>query len=107
MGASNKTAAATSAAGLPIMELAGSNAGQKVAFTTHAESAAIVANMVRVCSDADCFVEFGSAPVAAADTSTYLPAKTPEYFAIESGWKVSVVQVSAGGNLYVTPVASA
>lgn len=62
-------------------------------------------NVVRVIATTDCFIEIGMNPTAVADTGCYLPALTPEYFACPEGGKVSAIQVSAAGTLYVTPMA--
>lgn len=72
---------------------------------TTAQSAAFAANAktVRVCSDADCFIAFGSNPTATT-SSIYLPAKVPQVFGIVGGWKVAVIGTS--GNLYITEATS-
>ena len=64
------------------------------------------AQTVRVMSTTDCFIEIGISPTAVADTGLFLPAYTPEYFECiggVTGTKVSAIQVSTGGTLYVTP----
>lgn len=60
---------------------------------------------VRVISTTDCFIEVtnNAGVTAVANTGLYLPALTPEYFICGVNAKVSAVQVSAGGSLYVTP----
>ena len=81
---------------------------KKVAYTGTAGTTAAIstnANVVRVISTTDCFIEIGTNPTAVADTGLYLPALTPEYFACPEGAKVSAIQVSSGGTLYVTPMA--
>lgn len=78
---------------------------QKVAISgTSAASSAIgsYVNKVRLHSTTDCFVEFGSAPTAVANTSMFIGANLPEYFDIRPGHKVAVIQSSASGNLYIT-----
>lgn len=69
---------------------------QAVTFTTATASSAFGAatTMVRVVSDADCRVAFGSAPTATAN-SAFLPSKVPEYFAVSPGHKVSVYDGSS------------
>lgn len=59
--------------------------------------------VVRVVSTTACFIEISTDPTAVADTSMYMAALTPEYFAAQSGTKVSAIQVSTGGSIYVTP----
>ena len=65
-------------------------------------AAQVGSRVVRVVSTTDCFVAFGSNPTA-SNTSVFLPAGKPEYFVCETTDKVAAVQVSAGGNLYITP----
>lgn len=80
----------------------------KVAYTETAGTTAAIstlANVVRVVATTDCFIKIGTNPTAVADDDCYLPALVPEYFACPEGAKVSAVQVSAGGTLYVTPIA--
>jgi hypothetical protein len=60
---------------------------------------------VRVVSTTDCFIEISVAGTAAlAASGTYLPALTPEYFSCQPSSKVSAIQVSTGGTIYVTPI---
>ena len=57
--------------------------------------------LVRVVVTTDAFIAIGK--TASATTSdAFLPANTVEYFIINAGEKVSAVQVSAGGTLYIT-----
>jgi hypothetical protein len=61
---------------------------------------------VRVVSTSDCFIEIGMSPTAVANMGLYLPAGVPEYFGGiggVTGIKVSAIQVSTGGSIYVTP----
>lgn len=60
-------------------------------------------SIVRLVATSACYVKFGTAPVATT-SDMYLPADTPEYFAVKEGasWKVAVIQASAGGTLNVT-----
>lgn len=86
-----------------------SRLSQKVAYTgtagTIANPLPANCNVVRVLSTTDCFIEITlSGQAAVADTGLYLPAGMPEYFECESGAKVSAIQVSAGGTIYVTPI---
>ena len=81
----------------------------KVAYTgTAGTTTAVSANAVavRLVSTTDCFIEISTAGTAAvADTGLYLAALVPEYFSCPPSAKVSAIQVSAGGTLYVTPFA--
>lgn len=83
---------------------------QTVAYTatagTIANALPFSTNAVYVVSTTDCFIEITQAGTAAvANTGLYLPALTPQVFECLSGSKVSAVQVSAGGSIYVTPFA--
>lgn len=55
--------------------------------------------LVRVVVTSHAFVAIGA---TATSASTYVPANTPEYFAIGAGEKVSAIQVASGGTLHVT-----
>jgi hypothetical protein len=80
---------------------------QNVAFTA---TAGTITNKigsetykVRVLVTSDAFVTTdGSTP--SATNGAYVPALEPEYFAVTPGQKVSAVQVSAGGTLYVNEI---
>lgn len=60
---------------------------------------------LRVVSTTDCFIEIHANPTAVANTGLYLVAYQPEYFKTDGSKvvKVSAVQVSTGGSIYVTP----
>lgn len=49
-------------------------------------------HIIRVVSDVDCRIAFGSDPKA-TDNSMLLPAGAPEYFGVQKGHKLSVVEV--------------
>lgn len=80
-------------------------ASQTVAYTgTHGVVATAFGSqtrVVRVYTTTAGFVAFGSAPTA---TTADIPmaANVPEYFIVSPNSKVSAIQLSAGGNLYVT-----
>lgn len=57
-----------------------------------------------VCTTA-AYIAVGSAPTAAAG-NWYVPANTPVLIMVKSGDKVSAVQVSSGGTLYVNECAA-
>ena len=82
--------------------------GQVVAYTgTAGVSTAINAHSgtVRLVSTTACFVDFsaaGGTVTAAVNTGAYLPADSPEYFAVPNNCKISAVQLTAGGNLYIS-----
>ena len=79
----------------------------KVAYTGTAGTTAALpetTSAVRIVATTDCFIEIGLSPTAVADTGMYLPALVPEYFQAQPNAKVSAIQVSAGGTIYVTPI---
>lgn len=62
---------------------------------------------VVVWSDQACYIEVGEG-VTATTASTPIPANTPIPFKVPQGtgapWRVSAIQVSAGGTLYCKPM---
>jgi hypothetical protein len=57
---------------------------------------------VRVVSSTDCYIVFGpAATVIATSASCFLPANSPEYFWVNPGDVVAVIQSSAAGVLNV------
>ena len=70
---------------------------------TAAQSAAFGSStiVIRVVANTDCHIAFGSNPTATAN-STFIPKGLPEYFKVNSGEKLSVIQDSAAGTLYIT-----
>lgn len=66
-------------------------ATQAITFTSETDSAAFndSTRMVRVVSDIQCYVVFGAAPTATAD-SMLLPAFSVEYFGVNPGDVISV-----------------
>ncbi len=81
-------------------------ASVKVAYTgTAGTTAALPSNteVVRVIATTDCFIEIGTSPTAVADTGMYIAALVPEYFSCPPSGKVSAIQVTTGGAIYVTP----
>lgn len=57
---------------------------------------------VRLYATTDCFVKISSAGTAATTSDTPLPGLTVEYVTVAAGEKVSAIQSSAGGTIYVT-----
>jgi hypothetical protein len=68
----------------------------------HAESVALGASVVMLCATSDCHIVFGSDPAATAN-DTLLPAKVPVVFACLPTEKVSVIQDSTTGTLFIAP----
>lgn len=58
---------------------------------------------VRIAVTTDAFVSFGAAPTATT-SDVFMPAGSVEYFTITPGQKVSAIQSSAGGSVYVTEI---
>lgn len=57
---------------------------------------------VRLVCTAACHVEFGPAPVATASSPLFAPNTFGEVVGVVPGSKVSVIQDTAAGKLYVT-----
>lgn len=79
----------------------------KVAYTGTAGVTAALppeTTLIRLLATTDCFVRISVAgDSAVADVDMYLPASSAEYVEGFRNAKVSAVQVSAGGIIYVTP----
>jgi hypothetical protein len=75
---------------------------QTVAYTGTAgvTTNAIGTSMFRIVCTTDAFVATGTAPTATT-AGMFVPAKTPEWFPIDPGHKVSVIQASASGSAYI------
>src|SRR5947209_6579101 len=80
---------------------------QNVAYTG---TAGVITNavgtetyIVRVVCTSDAFIKIDNSPTATT-SDVFCPASTPEYFSITPGQKVSAVQWSASGTLYVTEI---
>lgn len=58
---------------------------------------------VRVAATTDAFIAIGKAPTATTSDAPVF-AGVPEYFTIAPGEKVSALQISAGGTVYVTEI---
>lgn len=80
-------------------------ASQKVTYTgtagTITNAVAAGVSVVRIVVTSDAFIKIGTSPTATAN-DIFIPANVPEYFGIKTGEKVSAIQSSAGGTLYVT-----
>jgi len=63
---------------------------------------------IRIVSTVNCWISFGTAPVAAksGSTSMFIPAGIPEYFWVRPGERVGVLGDAATGALYVTELAN-
>jgi hypothetical protein len=81
-----------------------SSLDQKVTLSaSSAQSTAFTpSTSIRITSDVDCWLAFGLNPTATT-SSCYLPAKSPEVFAVPTGWKVAGIAAGAG-NLYISVV---
>lgn len=97
------TTTGTNQSGLALQVVA-VGASQNVAYTdTAAASNALAAttSVVRVVATTNCYIAFGSAPVATT-SSTYLPAGVVEYFLVTPGHKVSAIRLADNGTLNVS-----
>ncbi len=80
---------------------------QKVAYTGTAGTISNVitsgVSIVRIVCTTDAYVKIGASPTATT-SDMFVPANTPEYFAVpdDGTVKVSAVQLSSGGTLHVT-----
>lgn len=60
-------------------------------------------NEIRVVSTTDCHINIGASPTAAATDNNgfFLPANVVEYFHVNPGQRLAVIQDAAGGTLSV------
>jgi hypothetical protein len=81
---------------------------QSVAYTASAGTSTAVGSQtyaVRVVSTSDAYIYMDAAGTAASSSiGWYLPSLKPEVFKVNPGWKISAVQVSAGGSLDIVEV---
>ena len=78
--------------------------GETVAVGASSVQSALFPNAtktVRCTATVDCWIELGTNPTAAANTSTFLPAGAIEYFAATAGMRLAVIRASTDGSLYV------
>jgi len=61
---------------------------------------------IRIASTTNCWLAFGAAPVASASAGMYLPANLPEYFFVNPGEKLAVIQDTAAGVLNIAELIS-
>ena len=69
-------------------------ATQAITFSTIASSAAFndATRIIRVVSDGQCYIKFGSNPAAVTAVSMLMPAFGVEYFGVDPGDKISVIE---------------
>lgn len=71
----------------PIASVSGGVLSSQVTFTNAASvqsvSLADSTTILRIVSDANCFVSFGVSPTAVSPTSMFLLADVPEYFGVD------------------------
>ena len=75
-----------------------------IAFTDTAakNNTAIVAEVVRITSEQDCYLKFGDSGVVATTSNMPMKAGQPEYFTMDGDTYISAIRVSVSGNLFVT-----
>ena len=78
---------------------------QSVAYTATASATASAVGpqtrRVLISASSDCHIRFGATPVATT-ADTFVPANSTMFLSIRPGQKVSAVQDSAGGTLWVS-----
>lgn len=81
--------------------------GQKVSYTgTDGDSTAFSEDTeVALCATTACYITIAAAPTAAASAGSFpLPANVIWHVQVPAGSKISAVQQSSGGDLYILPV---
>lgn len=82
------------------------NNTQVVAYTGTAGTSSAVGSQtyaVKLVATTNCHVKVTQAGTAATTSDTYIAGNAPaEYVCVSPGDKISVVEDSAGGNLYIT-----
>lgn len=75
---------------------------QTVAYTGTAgvTTNAIGTSFVRIVCTTDAFVAVGASPTATT-AGMFVPAKCPEWFPIDPGYKVSVIRLTDSGTAYI------
>lgn len=68
-----------------------------IAATSTPSAAAIIGSprrkrRIRLFADADCFVTWAETPVAVSTASRPMGAENPEYFEIQAGQKIAVIE---------------
>ena len=79
-------------------------ASQSVAYTGTAGQSSAISDqirVVRILSSSDCFVLVGVNPTATSSDAILVAANT-EYISVRPGEKISAIQSSAGGTLFIT-----
>lgn len=86
-------------------------AAKSVAFTGTAGSTGTYPagpEGVLVWADSPCYIVVGVGVTATTTVGTPIPANTPIPFKVPQGtgapWRVSAIQISAGGTIYVKPI---
>lgn len=75
-----------------------STAGQSAAFTT-------ATTMVMLVATTACFIKRGTNPTATtSDADIYLPANLPFFLPVKPSTKVSAIQATAAGSLYISEI---
>ena len=62
------------------------------------------AKLVRLVADVDCYVDFGTNPVATT-SKMFLPAHTIDYVPVANFAKLAAVRATADGTLYIMEIA--
>jgi hypothetical protein len=91
----------------PIMRIVDASTQSVAVSGTSAQSAVISGNTnyVRLFATTLCHIRAGSNPTATTSNMPLSPY-VPEYFAVNSGQKIAVIQNSSSGTLYITEVST-
>jgi len=78
---------------VPTLVQEPSTVSQAVTFTTSTQSAAFRSDtrMVRLHTDTNCFIKFGTNPTATTASDARMAANQTEYFKVNPGFKVAAV----------------
>lgn len=88
---------------IPAFRLSANQAVTSALASVQSVAFGAATNVVRLIATQAAWVEFGANPTAVANTSIYLPANAPEYFACSPGHKVATLRAGAtSGVLYVS-----
>lgn len=99
----SRPALATTPTGFMAFQAIVPGVSQTVAYTgSSSQSTAFGAptSLVRIFSTTDCFIAFGGSPTASA-ASIWVPGGIIQFFGVNHGEKLAVIESTATGNLYI------
>ena len=80
------------ALGDPLQEFQVNIAAGSTASTATIVGSGNKKRRIRLFPDADCFVTWGTTPVAVSTASRPMGAENPEYFEVQEGYKIAVIE---------------